>query len=155
MQNGMVKNSILYKTIEGIPDENIYQELTKFYSSLFEDADLKFFKQRVLEHPQLCTVLAYQNDNLIGFKIGYPYSENTFYSWIGGIIPQFRKKGIATQLAKLQEDYVRSKGFTKLRTKSMNQYKPMMVLNLKNDFDITKIYTNSKGQTKIVFEKLI
>ncbi len=155
MQNGMVKNSILYKTIEGIPDENIYQELTKFYSSLFEDADLKFFKQRVLEHPQLCTVLAYQNDNLIGFKIGYPYSEDTFYSWIGGVLTQFRRQGIATNLAINQEEYAKTKGFTRLRTKSMNQYKPMMILNLKNGFDIINIYTNTKGQTKIVFEKVL
>ncbi|MFT5215061.1 MAG: hypothetical protein ACI83H_000168 [Glaciecola sp.] len=35
----------------------------------------------------------------------------------------------------------------------MNTYKPMMILNLKNGFDITKIYTNTKGQTKIIFEK--
>jgi predicted GNAT superfamily acetyltransferase len=155
MLNGMVKNSISYKTIEGYLDTKIYQDIVNLYSEIFKDADLEFFKQRIIEHPKLCSVLAYENDNLIGFKIGYPYSEDTFYSWIGGIIPRFRQQGIATQLTILQEDFVRSKGFFKLRTKSMNQYKPMMVLNLKNGFDITKIYTNSKGQTKIVFEKLL
>ena len=35
----------------------------------------------------------------------------------------------------------------------MNRFKPMMILNLKNGFSITKVYTNTKGQTKIVFEK--
>ena len=35
----------------------------------------------------------------------------------------------------------------------MNQYKPMMILNLKRGFDIVDIYTNTKGQTKIIFEK--
>jgi len=37
----------------------------------------------------------------------------------------------------------------------MNTFKPMMILNLKNGFDIVNIYTNTKGQTKIVFEKNI
>ena len=48
----------------------------------------------------------------------------------------------------IQEKYAKAKGFTKLRTKSMNQFKPMMILNLKNGFDISKVYTNAKGQTK-------
>lgn len=151
----MVKNNIIYKTIEGIPSEKLFQELANLYHYLFEDADLKFFKQRSGEQLKALYVLAYNDKVLIGFKIGYPYNDNTFYSWVGGVHPKFRKQGIAKQLAKIQEDYAKNKGFSTLRTKSMNQFKPMMILNLKNGFDITSIYTNTKGQTKIVFEKNI
>jgi len=35
----------------------------------------------------------------------------------------------------------------------MNSFKPMMILNLKNGFDIVSVYTNVTNQTKIVFEK--
>jgi len=149
----MVKNNIIYKTIKGVPSEKLYQELASLYHYLFEDADLKFFKQRIDVQLKALYVLAYNDTILIGFKIGYPYNAYTFYSWVGGVLPEFHNQGIAKQLAKLQEDYAKNKGFTKLRTKSMNQFKPMMILNLKNGFDITKIYTNTKGQTKIVFEK--
>jgi GNAT superfamily N-acetyltransferase len=155
MLNGMVKNNVSYKTIESIPDENIYQELAKLYATLFKGADLIFFKQRIEEQEKALYVLAYNDAILIGFKIGYPYNDNTFYSWVGGVHPDYRNQGIAKQLVKLQEDYAKNKGFTKLRTKSMNQFKPMMILNLKNGFDIKNIYTNTKGQTKIVFEKII
>ena len=31
----------------------------------------------------------------------------------------------------------------------------MMILNLKNNFDIKQVYTNDSGQTKIIFEKNI
>ena len=151
----MAKNNISYNTIEGIPSEILYHELTKLYHSLFENADLKFFKQRIDEQLEALCVLAYNDKTLIGFKIGYPYNEHTFYSWVGGVHSKYRNQGIAKQLAKLQEDYAKNKGFTKLRTKSMNQFKPMMILNLKNGFDIINIYTNTKGQTKIVFEKLL
>jgi predicted GNAT superfamily acetyltransferase len=155
MQNGMAKNNISYKTIEGIPEESTYKEIEKIYSKIFIDSDLEFFKQRIIEHPQLCTVLAYHNNYLVGFKIGYPYNETTFYSWIGGVLSKYRQLGIGAQLAQIQEDFTRNKGFKKLRTKSMNMYKAMMILNLKSGFDITNIYTNTKGQTKIVFEKLL
>jgi predicted GNAT superfamily acetyltransferase len=155
MRNGMVKNNISYKTIEGIPDGNTYQELAILYTTLFKDADLEFFKQRINGQLKALYVLAYSAKILIEFKIGYPYNKHTFYSWVGGVHPKFRKQGIAKQLAKLQENYAKNKGFTKLRTKSMNQFKPMMILNLKNGFDIVNIYTNTKRQTKIVFEKLL
>ncbi len=151
----MVKNKIIYKTIEGVPNEKLFQELAHLYHYLFEDADLKFFKQRIDVQLKALYTLAYNDKVLIGFKIGYPYNAHTFYSWVGGVHPKFRNQGIAKQLAKTQEDYAKNKGFTTLRTKSMNQFKPMMILNFKNGFDITKIYTNNKGQTKIVFEKSI
>ncbi len=53
----------------------------------------------------------------------------------------------------MQEDYAKQNGYKILRTKSMNHFKPMMILNLKNGFDIVKFYTNDSNQTKIVFEK--
>jgi len=37
----MVKNSISYKTIKGLPDENVYQDMVNLYSEIFEDADLE------------------------------------------------------------------------------------------------------------------
>ena len=50
-------------------------------------------------------------------------------------------------------NYLKEKGYQRIRTKSMNRFKPMMILNLKNGFDIVQVYTNDSGQTKIVFEK--
>ena len=153
MPNGMVKNSIKYVTLSGLPDVKIYQDLVNLYDEIFKDADIPFFKKRIEEHVKLFSVLAYDDNILVGFKIGYSYSENTFYSWIGGVKEEFRRKGIGCQLAFLQEQWVRHNGFTILRTKSMNRFKAMMISNLKNGFDIIKVYTNTKGQTKIVFEK--
>ena len=153
MPNGMAKNSINYITVAGFPNESVHQDMINLYAEIFEDADISFFKQRIVEHQKLLSVLAYSNNVLIGFKIGYPYNKNTFYSWIGGVLPTYRQRGIASQLAVLQEQWVKENGFIALRTKSMNQFKSMMVMNLKNGFEITKVYTNSKGQTKIVFEK--
>jgi hypothetical protein len=69
------------------------------------------------------------------------------------VLPGQRNLGIAKQLAQLQEEKVKAKGYQTLRTKSMNRFKPMVILNLKNGFDIKSVYTNDVGQTKIVFEK--
>lgn len=153
MQNGMEIDSITYTSIQGKPESRIISKLLELYVEFFNDADTEFFKQRISEHSKLYTILAFHDEKLIGFKIGYPYSETTFYSWIGGVHQDYRKQGVASKLAELQEIFTKKEGNKKLRTKSMNTYKPMMILNLKNGFDILNIYTNTKGQTKIVFEK--
>jgi len=155
MPNGMENDNITYKTITGFPNKKIHSELTELYVEIFEDADSEFFKKRLENTLGVYVVLAYTNLELVGFKIGYPYNNTTFYSWVGGVKCNFRNKGIGQQLAKLQEQHAKDLGFAKLRTKSMNRFKAMMIMNLKNGFDIKKIYTNRKGQTKIVFEKLL
>lgn len=127
----MEKDKINYKTYVGAPPENILQDMIDLYSKIFEDADIEFFSQRIEAQPELYSVLAYNTEALVGFKMGYPYKEGTFYSWIGGVLSLYRQKGIAKQLALLQEQWAKANGFTKLRTKSMNRFKAMMILNLK------------------------
>ncbi|NNC69661.1 MAG: GNAT family N-acetyltransferase [Flavobacteriaceae bacterium] len=148
-------NDFHFQLIEGIPSNDQIQSLLNVYSTIFEDAQPGFFKDRLYEKNNVLAILALKNNSVVGFKIGYEYDQTTFYSWIGGVIEKHRKKGIAKHLAKLQEQWVGDQGYSKLRTKSMNQFKNMMVLNLKNGFDIKTIYTNDSGQTKIIFEKEI
>lgn len=149
----MAINSITFKTIEGLLNENQLKPIRSLYLMLFNDADANFFIKRIGAHSGLFSIMAFEGQTLVGFKIGYPYNNTTFYSWIGGVSPEYRRQGIAINLAALQEGYAKASGFKTLRAKSMNIYKPMMILNLKNGFDITKFYTNTKGQVKIVFEK--
>lgn len=151
----MKDQNLFFNQIEGIPDKKNLDELLLLYSNIFNDAEIDFFVERIQTQKRLFSIIAYQGKIPIAFKIGYQYNSNTFYSWIGGVLSEYRKKGIARKLAKLQETWASENNFNALRTKSMNQFKPMLILNLKNGFDITKVYTNEKGQTKIVFEKSI
>ncbi|MDT7831530.1 GNAT family N-acetyltransferase [Flavobacteriaceae bacterium S356] len=149
----MVENNYSYQVISEVPDQNILDALLHLYAELFEDAKLDFFVDRVQTKENLIIILCYHENELIGFKLGYRYNDHTFYSWVGGVLPRFRKQGIAQKLMELQHSSAKKKGYQKARTKSMNRFKPMMILNLKNGFEIVKIYTNDSGQTKIIFEK--
>jgi len=148
-----LNNQYTYQTIERIPSQAVLTELLDLYNTLFEDAKLDFFKERVQTKDDLVIILSYDVKTLVGFKLGYRYNENTFYSWVGGVLPEYRQKGIAKKLMQLQHDCALKKGYEKVRTKSMNRFKPMMCLNLKSGFDIVKVYTNDSQQTKIIFEK--
>lgn len=144
-----------YHTYEGISDSSIVDQALILYNLLFEDANIDFFTDRLYSKEDVILNLCYRDDVLIGFKIGYQYDENTFYSWVGGVIEEERNRGIAQKLMELQHSAAKEMGFTKVRTKSMNKFKPMMILNLKNGFEIVQVYTNDSQQTKIVFEKIL
>lgn len=153
MSGTETNNDLHFQLIEGTPDDNQLKTLLALYQVIFNDARPIFFKQRLNEKENVFAITAFKNQKPVGFKVGYNYDETTFYSWVGGTLEEYREQGIAKQLAQLQEDWAKKKGYSKLRTKSMNRFKPMMILNLKNGFDIKQVYTNNSGQTKIIFEK--
>ena len=149
----MGENKFTYQTIQGIPEPTVIQQLLRVYDQLFKDAKLDFFVDRLHSKQDLITNLCYDGAELIAFKLGYLYDEKTLYSWVGGVLSTYRKKGIAQKLMELQHAEAKEKGYEKVRTKSMNHFKPMIILNLKNGFDIKQVYTNDLNQTKIIFEK--
>lgn len=97
---------------------------------------------------------AVEAGEVLGFKAGYPLNETTFYSWVGGVFPRHRGKGVAQKLLDHQEAFVKTQGFQTIRVKSMNRYKSMIVFLLKNDYCI--VGYDDQGdpwKSKIRFEK--
>ena len=86
-----------------------------------------------------CTslILVAEEDNkIVGFKIGYELNDEEFYSWLGGMDPNYRHLGLAQRLLELQEKMVRDKGYTSIFVKSMNQFPAMIRLLVKNHYKI-------------------
>ena len=142
-----------YQIISETFTENQLTVLLNLYTTIFDSADIDFFKNRIKTKENVFAIVAYEKENPIGFKIGYRYNEETMYSWVGGVLESHRKFGAGQKLMELQHKTAKNQGYKKARTKSMNAFKPMMILNLKNGFNITNVYTNAVNQTKIIFEK--
>jgi len=92
-------------------------------------------------------------EKVVGYKIGYTMDKNKFYSWLGGVDPNYRKHGIGSILMEKQHQYLQEQGYQVVQTKTMNKWRGMLILNLKNGFDIVDTYTDDKGLFKIVLEK--
>ncbi len=102
---------------------------------------------------QLLVITAMNGTKIIGYKIGYALDNNKFYSWLGGVNADYRKFGIASTLMEKQHQYLREKGYSVVQTKTMNKWRSMLVLNIKNGFDVIDTYTDEKGLHKIILEK--
>ena len=78
------------------------QEIRNLFSAAFGVDMSPDFVQRVNEKPALLATLAYTGEQLSGFKIGYRRHQETFFSWLGAVLPTFQRQGVARALLQHQ-----------------------------------------------------
>jgi GNAT superfamily N-acetyltransferase len=102
-------------------------------------APLDFYTERLKDRVYLA-LLAEKDGELLGFKVGYQDDTlDTFYSWMGGVRPEFRGFGIADALAEYQETWAKEKGFKQIYFKTRNRFPAMISFGLKRGFKIIEI----------------
>ncbi|OEZ87210.1 acetyltransferase (GNAT) family protein [Janthinobacterium sp. HH104] len=72
----------------------------------------------------------------VGCKLGYSTEDDSFYSWLGGVLPAHRKSGLAQRLLEAQEAWASAHGFAAITVKSMNRYPAMLRLLIRNGYQI-------------------
>lgn len=88
-----------------------------------------------LSNTQYLILVAEKDQQVVGFKVGYDrYRDGSFYSWLGGVLPENRKDGIATKLANEQEKWAFEQGFSSITLKTRNRFRAMLIFSLKNGF---------------------
>ena len=104
-----------------------------------EKIGLDFYKARLANVLYLALV-AESDGELVGFKVGYQSDRaETFYSWMGGVVPGFRKFGVATALADFQESWAIKRGFKNIFFKTRNRFPAMISFGLNRGFKIMKV----------------
>lgn len=96
--------------------------------------------------------LALADGNVVGCKLGYERKPGHYYSWLGGVHPDFRGQGIAAELMRQQHAWCREQGYHAVRTHTYNRWRAMLLLNLRHGFDIIGTMQGAHGLT-IVLEK--
>ena len=87
-----------------------------------------------LEGKRHLILVAEQQGQILGFKIGYELDSDTFYSWFGGVSPKARNLGLAQKLLDVQESWVIEQEYQQLKVKSRNQFPAMLRLLLRNNY---------------------
>lgn len=114
--------------------------------------DINYFAERMVASQYLLLVWEV-DEKIVAYKLGYWIDTQHFYSWLGGVHPDYRQQGIAKALLLEQEVQVRKMGAKEIRVKSMNQYKSMLLLLISQGYEITGAESNSQGNIKIHFSK--
>lgn len=105
-------------------------------------------------HSRFFLLTAKIDGNLVGFKVGYELDRSKFHSWLGGVDPDYRRFGVATLLMEEQHAWAKASGYRFIQTKTKNEFRNMLRLNLKHGFEISGLETSaSNGEMKIVLRK--
>ena len=115
---------------------------------------------KIEEYKKRCAgkylVLIAEIDNQsVGFKIGYDrFNNGSFYSWMGGVLPKFRRMGVASSLANFQEKWANKNEFSSIRLKTRQKHDEMIAFSLNRGFIITEeTKITPAEETRIWMEK--
>ena len=112
------------------------------------------YQTRLSDKPMLALFIKVEGE-VAGFKLGYELGNGQFYSWLGGILPEFRGLGLAKQLLLVQEHWAREQGYHQIEVKTLNRFASMLKMLISNQYQITSLKqdTDNKSLNKISLQK--
>jgi len=141
-----------------VPGLTIEQKRRDALASI-EDMNRAIFKEEriinTFDREDLLILEARLENQPAGFKIGYRESPHTFYSAKGGVMPAFRRQGIAVALLAEMMRIAGSADYRMLAFDTFPNLHPGMTnLALKHGFQLTKADFNATyGEYRLRFEK--
>ncbi len=109
-------------------------ELSDLIPEFHEPHRAAEYEKRLSDVPHLI-LIAKINEKSAGFKVGYE-RDGYFYSWMGGVLPQFRAKGVAKTLLIEMENWAKTQNYPHLTFKTSNKMRSMLLFGLRYGFDI-------------------
>ena len=128
----MQRNAFPYEIKKGSIETVI--ELSRQIHEFTAPYEVGEYKKR-LQNTNHLILIAYDIEEPVGFKVGYE-REGYFYSWMGGVISDYRKKGIAQKLADEQESWAKQQNYPHVTFKTRNRHQAMLLFGIKNGFQI-------------------
>lgn len=132
----------------------ISKQIPEFTTGNYEE---KTYEERLF-NTRFLILVALDQETPVGFKVGYERdADGSFYTWLGGVLPTYRKLHIAQRLADIQEEWALKQGYNAIVLKTRNRFKAMLVFALKSGFCIEKVEVkeNIENYRIILRKKLI
>ncbi|ALS75917.1 hypothetical protein AUC31_12240 [Planococcus rifietoensis] len=143
--------NIHYQKFSSEPPYGIAEEITALHRLIFDGPG--HWLEKLNRQETVLVYVALVDKCVVGYKIGYALDDQIFYSWLGGVRPDCRKLGIASELMRRQHEDLKDMGYEIVRTKTMNKWRGMLLLNIQTGFDVLKTEVDPRSQLKIVLEK--
>lgn len=142
------------KTFANITESEI-KDISVVIEKAFGEWDPSWFNSTLQNHTKYFLWIAYIEEQVVGFKLGYEVGKHEFYSWLGGVIPDYHGLGIGSDLMRAQHTWCKENGYKKIQTKTQNRFREMLLLNIKFGFDVIGYQISDEGGPKIILEKIL
>lgn len=71
---------------------------------------------------------------LVAFKAGYAMTQAKYYSWLGAVHPDHRRRGLASRLTEMQHAWLVGRAYTTVETAADKDNTAMAQVNLRHGF---------------------
>ena len=131
--------------------------ITSLYNQIFRPArDLDSFKRRFRGRYNILMLLARLEDKPVGFVIGFELKPTVYFGWFYGVLPDYRRQGIASQLMEAVHGWAKQNEYESVRFECHNQHRPMLHLAIALEYDIVGIrWDPDRGDNLVIFEKVL
>ncbi len=119
-----------------------------------------FREERIIntfERDDLLMLVAWHGTTPVGFKVGYRENRFIFYSAKGGVMPAFRRQGVATALLSEMAHHAREMGFRRFAFDTFPNLHPgMTIMALERGFRLVKSdYNTVYREYRLRFEMVL
>jgi GNAT superfamily N-acetyltransferase len=131
--------------------------IADLYGRIFRPArEAEFFRRRFLGRYNPLIMVASLDDLPVGFFLGFELKPTTFFAWLYGVLPDFRRKGIATQLMEGVHAWAGQHDYGSIRFECQNDHRPMLHLAIELGYDIVGIrWDPDRSSNLVIFEKVL
>ena len=113
-----------------------------------------YFEER-LHNKKSLVIAAYISDHPVGYLVGYDrFNDGSFYCWMAGVNPAYRRKGVLKALMGYQEAWARAQGYNKIKIKTRNRLREMLVYLVTDGFSFVEVVQHPDiKDNRILLEK--
>jgi GNAT superfamily N-acetyltransferase len=131
--------------------------IVKLYNQIFRPPrDEEHFQRRYLGRHNVVQMIARLDNRPVGFVIGFELKPRVFFTWFYGVLPQYRRTGIASQLMDALHSWCRQNDYESLRIECHNQHRPMLQLAIEQGYDIIGLrWDSDREDNLILFQKML
>jgi GNAT superfamily N-acetyltransferase len=131
--------------------------IVQLYNQIFRPPrDMDSFRRRFRGRYNELRLVARLGDRPVGFFLGFELKPTVYFAWFYGVVPEFRRQGIASQLMDAVHSWARQHEYESLRFECHNQHRPMLHLAIALEYDIVGIrWDPDRGDNLVIFEKVL
>jgi predicted GNAT superfamily acetyltransferase len=145
---------IKYQAVFPPFDHEFISSLHELGTKVFGEIDREDYFAFPLEKMPDASVQIAQDDGLVGFKFGYAQTSKRYYSALGCVHPDHRRRGVALRLLQEQHAWLETRGYQTIETGAVDSNEAMIALNLSVGFRKFGTYCRSDEPRVLMIKEL-
>ena len=138
-------------------DPNDLGLVVDLYNQVFKPAnDPEFFKRRFLSRHNVLILVASLDGHPAGFAVGFELKPTVFFSWLYGVLPDYRRAGVGSQLMGATHAWAAEHEYESVRLECQNGHRAAMHMCIDQGYDVMGMrWDPDRGANLVIFEKVL